>query len=120
MKNIFLAFSIIFSIAFSSACVDKGANSGNTSTGGDTGDIKVGVYVDLTGPTSSFGQSTKNGIQLAVDEINQAGGVNGRKIALIIEDDRHSVRSGRAFIVHHEGDLLRGARMPSHPWKTPA
>ncbi len=88
MKNFFLAFSIIFSILLSSACVDKGANSANTSTGGDTGDIKVGVYGDLTGQTSSFGQSTINGIRLAVDEINAAGGVNGRKITLVSEDDQ--------------------------------
>ena len=88
MKNFFLAFSILFSIVLSSACVDKSANSGNASTGGDTGDIKVGVYVDLTGQTSSFGQSTRNGIQLAVDEINAAGGVNGRKITLVVEDDQ--------------------------------
>ena len=98
MKNFFLAFSIIFSILLSSACVDKGANSGNTSTGGDTGDIKVGVYGDLTGPTSSFGQSTKNGIQLAVDEINAAGGVNGRKIALIIEDDQGRPEQAKTVI----------------------
>ncbi len=96
MKNIFLAFSIIFSIVFSSACVDKGANT--TTTGGDTGDIKVGVYVDLTGQTSSFGQSTKNGIQLAVDEINAAGGVNGRKIALIIEDDQGRTEQAKTVV----------------------
>jgi len=34
---------------------------------------------------------------------------------LIVEHDGHSVRSGRSFIVHHEGDLLRGTRMPLHP-----
>ena len=98
MKNFFLAFSIIFSIVLSSACVDKGANSGNTSTGGDTGDIKVGVYGDLTGQTSSFGQSTKNGIQLAVDEINAAGGVNGRKITLVIEDDQGRPEQAKTVI----------------------
>ncbi len=98
MKNFFLALSIIFSIVLSSACVDKSANSGNTSTGGDTGDIKVGVYVDLTGQTSSFGQSTKNGIQLAVDEINAAGGVNGRKIALIIEDDQGRTEQAKTVV----------------------
>ena len=88
MKNIFLAFCIIFSIVFSTACVDKGANS-TTTTGGDgSGDIKVGVYGDTSGATSSFGQSTKNGIQLAFDEINAAGGVNGRKLQLIFEDDQ--------------------------------
>jgi branched-chain amino acid transport system substrate-binding protein len=68
------------------ACVQKG---GTGDTGGSTGDtIKVGVYGDLTGQTSSFGQSTKNGIELAVEEINNAGGVNGKKIQLIVEDDQ--------------------------------
>jgi branched-chain amino acid transport system substrate-binding protein len=67
------------------ACVQKGGN-GTTADTGDT--IKVGVYGDLTGQTSSFGQSTKNGIELAVEEINNAGGVNGKKIQLIVEDDQ--------------------------------
>jgi len=98
MKNFLLATSLIFSILLSSACVDKGANSGNTSTGGDTGNIKVGVYVDLTGQTSSFGQSTKNGIQLAVDEINAAGGVSGRKIALVIEDDQGRTEQAKTVV----------------------
>jgi branched-chain amino acid transport system substrate-binding protein len=61
------------------------------STGGGSGEggpIKVGVYLDLSGQTSSFGQSTKNGIEMARDEINNAGGINGRKIELIIEDEQ--------------------------------
>lgn len=49
--------------------------------------IKIGVYTDLTGQTSSFGQSTRNGIQMAADEINARGGVNGRRVVLIIRDD---------------------------------
>ena len=64
----------------------KGGNNSGTTNSGDT--IKVGVYGDLTGQTSSFGQSTKNGVELAVEEINAAGGVNGKKIQLIIEDDQ--------------------------------
>jgi branched-chain amino acid transport system substrate-binding protein len=84
MTRILLATTLLASILFSFACVQKG---GPTVTGGgDT--IKVGVYGDLTGKTSSFGQSTKNGIQLAVDEINAAGGVNGKKIELVVEDDQ--------------------------------
>jgi ABC-type branched-subunit amino acid transport system substrate-binding protein len=67
--------------------VDKSA-TGGAPTGDGSGDIKVGVYGDLTGQTSSFGQSTINGIRLAVDEINAAGGVNGRKITLVSEDDQ--------------------------------
>lgn len=85
MTRIFLAICVVSSFLFSLACVQKGANSTTTSSG-DT--IKVGVYGDLTGQTSSFGQSTRNGIQLAVDEINAAGGVNGKKIELVVEDDQ--------------------------------
>lgn len=50
--------------------------------------IKVGVYGDTTGATSSFGQSTQNGIQLAFEEINAAGGINGKKLEMVFEDDQ--------------------------------
>lgn len=87
MTRILLVICVITSIFSSLACVQKGGDA-NTS-GAPAGDtIKVGVYVDLTGQTSSFGQSTRNGIQLAVDEINAAGGVGGKKIQLIVEDDQ--------------------------------
>jgi len=86
MTRVFLTISLILSIFCSFACVQKGGTNTASSGGGDT--IKVGVYGDLTGQTSSFGQSTKNGIELAVDEINAAGGVNGKKIQLVIEDDQ--------------------------------
>lgn len=85
MSRALLTIGLLFSICCSFACVQKGGPS-NGSTGGDT--IKVGVYGDLTGQTSSFGQSTKNGIELAVEEINAAGGVNGKKIQLVVEDDQ--------------------------------
>ena len=85
MTKIFLSITLVSSLFLSFACVDKSG----TATTGNTGDtIKVGVYGDLTGQTSSFGQSTKNGIELAVGEINAAGGVNGKKIELVVEDDQ--------------------------------
>jgi branched-chain amino acid transport system substrate-binding protein len=60
-----------------------------TGTGASTtGDILVGEYGSLTGTTATFGQSTHNGILLALDEINAAGGINGRKIKLFTEDDQ--------------------------------
>jgi branched-chain amino acid transport system substrate-binding protein len=87
MTRIFLAVLLITTFLFSFACVDKSANSGaSTANSGDT--IKVGVYGDTTGTTSSFGQSTKNGIQLAFEEINAAGGVGGKKLEMIFEDDQ--------------------------------
>ncbi len=66
-------------------------NSGGTGTasgGSSSGDILVGEYGSLTGPQATFGQSTHNGIMMALDEINGAGGINGRKIKVFTEDDQ--------------------------------
>jgi branched-chain amino acid transport system substrate-binding protein len=49
--------------------------------------IKIGFFGDLSGPTFNFGESAKNGILMAADEINQAGGIDGRRIDVVIEDD---------------------------------
>lgn len=57
-------------------------------TSDTTGDIPIGVYGALTGDQATFGTSTVNGIKLAADEINAAGGVLGRKVRLIVEDDQ--------------------------------
>ena len=51
-------------------------------------DIPVGVYAALTGDQASFGTATVQGATLAAEEINAAGGLLGRKIRLIIEDDQ--------------------------------
>ena len=57
-------------------------------TAAPQGDIPVGVYGALTGAEAAFGTSTVNGVRMAADEINAAGGINGRKIKLFIEDDQ--------------------------------
>jgi branched-chain amino acid transport system substrate-binding protein len=67
------------------ACERKSASGPQTSTG----DILVGFYGSLTGDGASFGISSREGAQLAVDEINNAGGIlGGRKIRLLVEDDQ--------------------------------
>ncbi|MCI0406005.1 MAG: ABC transporter substrate-binding protein [candidate division Zixibacteria bacterium] len=50
--------------------------------------IKIGEYGGLTGSTATFGISTKNGIDMATEEINAAGGLLGKKVQVIVEDDR--------------------------------
>jgi branched-chain amino acid transport system substrate-binding protein len=52
-----------------------------------TGDIPVGVYAALTGDQAAFGNATVQGVKLAAEEINAGGGLHGRKIRLVIEDD---------------------------------
>lgn len=56
----------------------------------DRSPIKIGYFGDLSGPTLNFGRSAYNGVVMAADEINQAGGIRGRKIDVVIEDDRGS------------------------------
>ena len=50
--------------------------------------IRIGEYDALTGDIATFGQTTHNGIQMAVDEVNAAGGINGKQVKLITEDDQ--------------------------------
>ena len=50
-------------------------------------EIRVGEYGSLTGGTATFGMTTHDGIQMAVDEVNAAGGINGKLVKLIKEDD---------------------------------
>ena len=53
--------------------------------GSDT--IKIGVIMSTSGPVSHFGTQCRDAIQLAVDEINARGGVLGKQVQLIVEDD---------------------------------
>jgi len=48
--------------------------------------IKIGFIAPLTGDVAAIGQSTKNAVQLAADEINAAGGINGNPVEIIYED----------------------------------
>ncbi|MBI1807304.1 MAG: ABC transporter substrate-binding protein [Ignavibacteria bacterium] len=51
-------------------------------------EILIGEYSSLTGTTATFGTSTHNGLMLAVEEANAAGGVLGKKLKLLTEDDQ--------------------------------
>jgi branched-chain amino acid transport system substrate-binding protein len=50
--------------------------------------IRVGFQAPLTGPAASDGKTALQGAELAVEQINAAGGVNGRKIELVVADDQ--------------------------------
>ncbi|MFA5838645.1 MAG: ABC transporter substrate-binding protein [Candidatus Paceibacterota bacterium] len=54
----------------------------------ETSPIKIGAAFPLTGDASIWGEVALNGIKLAVQEINDEGGINNRKIELIMEDTR--------------------------------
>ncbi len=55
---------------------------------GAAAEWKVGAYLSLSGEDAAFGVYTKEGIELAVDEINKAGGVKGKPVKVLYEDDK--------------------------------
>jgi branched-chain amino acid transport system substrate-binding protein len=87
MKKTWLVFTTALLSLLLMGCPPKAGETG-TTTGGEAGEILVGEYGSMTGGQATFGVSTHNGIMLAVDEINAAGGVNGRKIRILTEDDQ--------------------------------
>lgn len=52
------------------------------------GDIKIGALLEMTGGSASFGISSKNGIDLALQEINKKGVLDGKKLSLVVADDK--------------------------------
>lgn len=69
--------------------------SGGTDTtgGGSSEPIKIGMVTSLTGASAAPGVSIQNGAKYQVEYINQNGGINGRPIELLIEDDKSEVTS---------------------------
>jgi branched-chain amino acid transport system substrate-binding protein len=65
----------------------------NTASAGSN-TLKIGIVFPLTGGSADFGQSSLNGIQLAVDEINELGGYLGRRFELLIKDDKSDPEIG--------------------------
>lgn len=64
------------------------ACSGGGGTGTADTTIRIGEFASLTGKEAAFGQSSHKGTQLAIDEINAAGGLLGKKIEFVYEDNR--------------------------------
>jgi branched-chain amino acid transport system substrate-binding protein len=75
----------LFSAAVASLAIAAVACGGCSKK---TDDIAVGAYLSLSGPDSTFGTDTRDGIELAVEETNAKGGVKGKKIRVIYEDDK--------------------------------
>lgn len=81
-------FKKIVSVAMASAMVLAMAGCGGNNKGGS--DVfKIGGIGPTTGGAAIYGINVMNGVQLAVDEINAAGGVNGYKLELNFQDDEH-------------------------------
>ena len=82
MTKRFAGAAALFAAAFA-------ASTATAQTPGVTADtIKIGTFGALTGPGYLYGKLPMNGVEVVFDEINKAGGINGRKLQLVREDDR--------------------------------
>ncbi len=57
-------------------------------------EIILGTIQDMSGPLASYSKPLVNGMRMHIDEINDAGGINGRKIRLIVEDSGYDPKKG--------------------------
>ncbi len=64
----------------------------------DTTPIKIGYVAGLTGRHSELGIGVRNGVTLAVDAINSTGGINGRKVEVVVRDDKSDPAQGTKVI----------------------
>src|SRR5438034_4809909 len=81
LKALGLAVGALALTHLPAAAQTKVTNEGISST-----EIVVGTHQDLSGPVKGWGVPVSNGMKMATEEINAAGGINGRKIKLVIED----------------------------------
>src|SRR5262249_13548880 len=72
-------------------CGNKGSGEASPSGSGNgtaAAEWRVGAYLSLSGAETQFGVDTREGIELAMDEVNKAGGVKGKPIKVLYEDDK--------------------------------
>jgi branched-chain amino acid transport system substrate-binding protein len=86
MRLSLIAFSILGLLSFS-ACTKKNAN-----------EIVIGQFGSMTGSEATFGISTDEGIKLAIDEANAAGGIKGKKIKLVTMDNQGKAEEAAAVV----------------------
>ena len=71
--------------------------SNDSSKAATGGKIKIGLSGPFTGPIAETGVTIKNAVELAVDQVNKAGGINGKQVDLVLEDDKADPKEAAAI-----------------------
>ena len=101
--SVALAAALVVSMA---ACGSDNGGSGSR----DADKFYIGGIGPTTGDNAIYGTAVKNGIQLAVDEINEAGGINGYQIEYSFEDDQSDAeKSVNAYNTLGHADACRNS-----------
>jgi branched-chain amino acid transport system substrate-binding protein len=86
---------VLFSLACVCGCKRQGTNVVVKSADDK---VRIGAFMSLTGDTAQYGISALNGIRMAVEEANGAGGVAGRRVELIAQDTRSDAGATEAIV----------------------
>ncbi len=114
------AAALAVSTALGLAACSNASAAGNTSDG----TVYFGVSAAITGQYAQYGEQFKEGFELALDQVNAAGGVNGHKVALKYEDSqsdpKQSVAVAQKFVGDRDvvlvfGDYSSAASIPASP-----
>ena len=102
-----IALVLVLSLVFAFTACGKGGSD-------DT--IKLGILCSLTGNSQTNGGYAQQGAKMAVEEINAAGGINGKQIELVIEDDGGKADTAiNAYNKRPDAQLPRTGHGPERP-----
>ena len=103
-------------LAAASLMIAATAAFAETQRGVTDTEILIGTITDLSGVTAVQGVNNANAVRLAFDEVNEQGGINGRKIRYIVEDSQYKVpRAVQAInkLINNDGGSSRRCTAPS-------
>src|SRR6201985_1555993 len=113
----------LLAAAFAAALIAP-ATAADNVRGVTDNEIVIGTYTDLSGVTAMWGVNNTNAWRMVFDEVNAAGGINGRKIKYILEDNQYQVprsvpaanklinKDGVFIMVGNGGTPMNNATMP--------
>ncbi len=93
-----LSRSVIGLVLFFVFLAGTASSSWGRADVGNTNALKIGAVLALTGSESRFGEGTRRGIELAIEEVNAKGGIQGRNVQLFLKDSRGSVEGAKKSI----------------------
>lgn len=109
MRPLRLVLTLLLALVVASPVPPAAAQS---PPGVTADEIKIGALGALTGPGYLYGRLIMNGAEVVYNEVNKAGGVHGRKIVLVREDDRcdaaSAIAAAKKLIFQHQAFMLHG------------
>ena len=124
MRRLML-LAIVAALALSVTACGSSSGSSDTSKTPAAGDpYKIGAVLSLTGTYAALGAAEKKAIELEVARINDAGGINGRQLEVLIEDDAtdeaKAVAAAAKLIEQENVIAILGATGTARPWRCAA